>query len=188
MKIVYAFIIIIIFIINLFKLIFNFTLQDLKSPSMFANEICSYNGNFDIKTQTCTCQAEYANDPLNTNKINGIPVQCSYQRKRRFIAVFFSIFLPFGMDYLYLNRYAVCLLIIIVCCFTLLGNCYRFAVSPTTGYIKFGNNYLFILLALCVFIGGVINIVLILIGVIKDGNGIETVDDLNFLINLNSNN
>jgi hypothetical protein len=179
-----------LFIIPLYL---NFSIKDLDSPYMFQDEICSYNGmiNTDKSNVTwinCTCQDEFANDKSNPNKIiNGVPVQCSYEKKRRFIALFLAIFLPFGVDYLYLGRYAIFVLTFLLCWITLIGNCFRFAVSSHTDYLKNRKNLLFISLAILMFIWWILNIVLIWTGIVTDGNGVETVNDLYFLININNN-
>lgn len=168
----------------------NFTLSDLNQPLMFEDEICSYNGMANTYSNSsyinCTCQDEFHNDPNLQRLINGVPVQCSYERKRRFIALFLSIFLPFGIDYLYLGRYLIFIIILFMCCLTLFGNCVRFAVSPHKDYFKNKYNLFFIILAIVMLFWWILNIALIWTGVIKDGNGIDTVNDLYFLININN--
>lgn len=183
----------IIFLIFLYILpiYINFELSNLNSPTMFEDEICSYNGAANPKLSNdsfinCTCQSEYANVEPPIRFINKVPVQCSYEKKRRFIALFLSIFLPFGVDHLYLGRYLGFVLIFLTCWITILGNCFRFAVSPHNNYFKNGVNLLFLIMAIIMIIWWIINIVFIWIGIFKDGNGIETVNDLSFLLNINN--
>ena len=173
----------------------SFNVDDLKRADMFENEICSYNGMTDPNSSnatyiTCICQIEFTNDnsTLTQRMINGVPVQCSYEKKRRFIALFLAIFLPFGFDHLYLSNYLFFALIFLSCSAILLGNCFRFAVSSHSSNSHYFNNKINLLLFFCaifmVFFW-VLNVILIWSGIFKDGNGVETIDDLNFMINLN---
>jgi hypothetical protein len=171
----------------------NFQLSDLNNPELFIDEICSYNGHIEQKNKnnyTCTCQNEYQNDPNLNRKINNVTVQCSYEKKRRFITLFLSIFIPFGFDYLYLERIFIFLLIFTACLVMLIGNCFRFAISQNTNkYFQESKwNIAFIVFALIMIIWWIVNIILIGLGIIKDANGFDTVDDLDFLINLNTQN
>ena len=170
--------------------ILNFSIDDLNKPEMFADEICSYNG-VPIKsgnTIYCECQDEYANDTFSEPrmKINNVFVQCNYEKKRRFITLFLSIFLPFGMDYLYLGHYFYFALIFFACWFTLIGNCVRFAVSSHIEYLKNKKNLVFVIMAILMILWWVLNIALIWTGIIKDGYNVETVDDLDYLIRINN--
>jgi hypothetical protein len=179
----------VIILISFLPLNNNFSLTDLDKASMFEDEICSYNGIPNSVNDTwvyCECQLEFSNDTALSRKINGVPVQCSYEKKRRFIALFLSIFLPVGVDHLYLGNYYFFIMIFFLCWLNLIGNCFRFAVSPHTDYLKNRINLLFVILATVMTIWWIINIALIWSGNFKDGNGVETVDDLNFLINLNN--
>jgi hypothetical protein len=169
---------------------------NLRDPELFKDEICSYNGNPGVGDKQisgfndiiCSCQQEFANDPDLDKTINGVNVQCSYERKRRFITLFLSIFLPFGFDYLYLGHYGIFLLIISFCFITLFGNCYRFAKTQhNESYIRNKWNCIFLFFAFLVVCMWVINIILIWVGIVKDSNNIETVDDLYYLININNN-
>jgi hypothetical protein len=169
--------------------IFNFSIDDLNKPEMFEDEICSYNGDAVKSGDTikCLCYEEYANDIFSTpRKINNVEVQCNYEKKRRFITLFLSIFLPFGMDYLYLGHYWLFALIFFACWFTLIGNCVRFAVSSHIDYLKNKKNFFFVVMALLMIIWWILNVVLIWTGIMTDGNGVETVDDIDYLIRLNN--
>jgi hypothetical protein len=171
-------------------------IYDLSDPELFKDEICSYNGRPDVIIDpnggfsqiNCTCQDEFANDPRNTKSINNVSIQCSYERKRRFITLFLSIFLPFGFSYLYLGHFWIFLLVVCACFFTLIGNCYRFATTQQNeNYFKNKWNILFLLLALFLLISWIVNTILIWTGIVKDSNNIETIDDLYYLVNLNNN-
>jgi hypothetical protein len=161
----------------------------LKKPSLFVDEICSYNGvvNTKLSNETsivCECNAEYANDERSLSEINGVKVQCSYFRKRKFITVFFSIFLPFGVEYLYLEHYLYFSIIFIMCCTAIIGNCIRFTVSSgQEKYFKNKLNLCFFILLVIMIIFSIINVILMFIGV-KDGNNIDVLDDLHLLVNI----
>ena len=139
---------------------------------------------------TCICQPEYVtNNPLNRT-INGQQVQCSYEKKRRFITLFLSIFIPLGFDYMYLERTYSFILICLSCLTMLIGNCVRFAISNDTNkYFQESRwNIAFVVFAFIMIAWWILNIMLIFTGAMTDANSIETVDDLNFLINLNTQN
>lgn len=168
-------------------------IQDLNSPLTFSDEICSYNGLYDASTSNstylnCICQPEYTNEPNNSKikYINGVNVQCSYEKKRRFIALFLAIFLPLGFEHLYLGNYYLFVLIFSFCGFTFFGNFFRFAIASHNNYFKNKINLLFISFALFIILWWIINIILVWTGTFKDGNGVETVNDLDFLININN--
>jgi hypothetical protein len=161
----------------------------LKKPSLFVDEICSYNGVVDTKASNetsikCICNPEYADDPKEEGLINGVKIQCSYFRKRKFITVFFSIFLPFGVEYLYLEHYYYFAIIFIMCCTAIVGNCIRFTVSSgQEKYFKNKLNLFFFILLIVMIIFSIINVILMFIGV-KDGNKVEVLDDLHLLVNI----
>lgn len=172
--------------IYLFPFYVNFSIEDLKKASMFEDEICSYNGETRVSNDTvveCICNKEYTNEnnPAKKRIINNNYVQCSYPKKRRFIAFFLAIFIPIGLDHLYLNNYWIFALIFLSCWFTIIGNCFRFAVSNRGDYLKNKYNILFVVLGIFMSIWWIINIILIAQGIFKDGNNIDTVEDLSFL-------
>ena len=167
--------------------------QILLDPIFFQNEICSFNGeidyaNADIDPVTkyyinlkCICNQEYTNDPKQTLKINGNLIQCSYQKKRLFITLFLSIFIPVGFDHFYLGNNIAFALIFLLFCFTVIGNMYRFAISPEDDYLKNKVNlvfFVFIFIFIFVWIGNVFFIKFY--G--KDINGNELVDDFDLLL------
>ena len=88
--------------------------------TLYLNEICSYNGipTIDKKTNQviCKCEEKYANEPREKYKkyINGHLVQCSYERKRKFLTLFLAAIGPFGIDYFYLGHYYI---FVILLCF-----------------------------------------------------------------------
>lgn len=169
-----------------------FSLTDLMKPDLFVDEICSFNSLSDPKLYidnttkqtnvTCICAPEYTTlNSTTIRKINNIPVQCNYRKKRRFITLFFSIFLPFGIDHFYLGNYFIFLGIILACCFVTFGNCYRFAVTTNQDYLKNRTNLFFVVLAAFALIFWILNIVLVITGFYTDSNGVEMADDLNML-------
>ena len=206
-KFLFSFLIIVF--INLFVSSVEYSIHLLNKPSLFKKEICSYNGTpkevpkegSEEITIECTCSDEYAT--LQTdNKINDVMVQCNYERKRRFIALFLSIFLPIGLDYLYLQRYVFFVLILLYILIALIGNCYLMIKSEkektqnkdeksrdkteekrSVGVLRI---IFFILggIALCFYF---VNIFLIAFGVVDDANGIKTINDLKYLFTLYNN-
>jgi len=186
----YAVLLILMSII-LIPICLNFSIEDLDKPEMFEDEICSYNGKPEViklngtkNTVNCTCYDEFFTDPNSNRFINGVKVQCSYAKKRRFIALFLSIFFPIGIDHFYLGNFYIFFLIFSGCWVMMIGNCIRFAVSPHENYLKNTTNLIFVILAILMIIVWVVNIVLISTGVLKDGNNVETMEDLHFLINI----
>lgn len=169
----------------------SFDINYLKKASLFADEICSFSGDPILKDDgnvvECKCYQEYANNPSEDGQINGSKIQCSYTRKRKFITVFFAIFLPFGIEYFYLERYWVFFLILFLCCFSIIGNCVRFTISNTQeNYFKNKVNLIFIILFIMMVLFTITNAVLMLIGLIKDGNGIEVYNDLYLLTSISN--
>ena len=163
---------------------------DFDNMLLYIDEICSYNNDnkdmykYNSNTNiTCTCKREYANE-TSPRKINGVPVQCGYERKRMFIAFFLAVFLPFGFDYLYLGWFWIFILILMFCCITIFGNCYRFTVFTETNYFKNEWNLFFCVLALIALVWWIINIFLIVTGRILDSNRIEIMSDLNLLLQI----
>lgn len=175
---------------------------DLNDTSLFLNEICSYNGvpkkDSSSNAVKCTCFDDY--DTVDESKtINGIPIQCNYQRRRRFIALFLSVFVPLGVDYLYLCNYWAFCIIFLVVFFVCIGNCYLLIESQHDlsqskeekkrnlfqDQISFTKTrIIFLILGALLIVFYITNIILIATGVIKDGNGISTINDLNYLYKL----
>ena len=166
-------------------LVCNINLDILNDPKYFVDQICSNkykNATINNRTVICNCDENYGNS-TDDNYINGQKIQCSYPRKRRFIALFYSIFLPFGIDYIYIGQYIPFLIILFFCCFTIIGNCYMFSISQSTNYFDSKSNLFFATLAVLLVIWWIINIFLTAFGVVKDSHGYSTISDLYMLLN-----
>ena len=181
-----------------------FTINELNNPYFFQKEICSYNGEPTMTIEgenvnvTCNCYDDYATIDED-KKINGVKVQCNYERRRRFIALFLSVFIPLGIDYLYLRNSWAFVLILLSSLIVCVGNCYLLVESQSEKNKNkedkmHSNNQdeetftiariIFLVLGGILFVFYVTNIVLIATGVIKDGNGISTINDLSYLFKL----
>ena len=187
--ILFCFIFFIIFILIID--IVSFNPEDLNSPYMFKDEICSYNGlvnktSSNHSSITCICKDDYYTfEKLTGNQsyttINGVRKQCQYEKKRRFIALFLAIFVPFGIDHIYLGNYYLFVPILLLCCTAIIGNFVRFAfpsVDAKKGYLNDKINIFFAALILLSLAVWVLNIALIASGVTQDGNKIDTKDDI----------
>jgi len=108
------------FIRNILNL--DITKEYIDSFTFYANEICSYNGIPTITSNsvTCSCFKGYTNSKKKLY-INGIEIQCSYKKKKRFMSFFFAVFLPIGLDYFYLERYIYFIFILLMVIF-IFGN------------------------------------------------------------------
>ena len=82
---------------------------DILNPLLYKNEICSYNGVPTVNNSviTCECYSSFADEPRKQyiKYVNDHKIQCSYQRKRRLLALILALLMPIGLDYLYLERY-----------------------------------------------------------------------------------
>ncbi len=182
-----------------FKLLL-FNQLDVNIPILFQDEICSFHGKLVDKQNNsyeCECYEEY--ETINSSKmikmINGIPIQCSHEKKSRIIALFFSIFTPFGLDYLYLGKYLNCLFFLILFLFIYCGVIYytiQIEIEKNQDKedkyylrrdINNNNKYrvIFFILVGIYFLIYLLNILLMASGLIKDGYGIETLNDFNYL-------
>ena len=87
--------------------------EHLNNTYNYRNELCSYNGipTYNHKTNevTCECKEKYTNEPKEEKRkyINGHLVQCSYEKKSRLTVLFYALCIPFGTEFLYLQRYKV---------------------------------------------------------------------------------
>ena len=100
----------IIFIIIFFADCYlSYSLEALKNPLLYENEICSFAGKFNKTNNntTCICNEQYASLPSDSPNyyIYGNALQCSVLKKRQFIALFLAMFLPFGFHFIYLEYY-----------------------------------------------------------------------------------
>lgn len=187
----YLFLTIIIFILGVILQGYrSFQIQELSSPHLFIDEICSYNGKKNEtastdKNITCDCADEYTT--LDSDRyINNVKIQCNYFKKRQFLAVFLSIFIPFGFNYLYLEQYLLFVLIFFLCCTAIVGNCIRFTISSHKNYFKNKINLLFSIIGAAAVVIWILNIILMCLGVVTDGNSKEMFRDLYFLFNVES--
>ena len=175
---------------------------DISSPLLFKNEICSFKGTpiiHNTTSITCSCFTGYETFNPSNLTIKNIPIQCNYSKKKRFIALFFSIFLPLGIDYLYLEQYFFFIIILLLIIIILGGNCFimldselqksqndnasqkpQLPLLTKHRRLKIIFPCLCCLLIICYFL----NIYLIVSGRIKDGNGIDTMNDVSFLFNI----
>ena len=102
-----------IFLYSFSKIHSEINLDDIKYHQY---EICSYNGEPTIESDssvTCKCSTGYATDESTTKTISGQKVLCSYHKKKRYVAFFLALFVPFGFDYLYLGRYWIFIIVLI---------------------------------------------------------------------------
>lgn len=188
----------------LFIILINFSLsqKDIYDIYLFQNEICSYNGKSQIVQVNgtdyihCICKDQYDTDP-NIRKINNNTVQCSYEKKRRLLALTLAIFLPFGIDYLYLGYIAVPIIIIIAFLLIIILNCQfyykkeeRERENSDNGIIEVKvnksevrMNIFLIGIFFLYLIWYIVDIFLIGFGVIKDANGYPMYNDLFFYKN-----
>ena len=100
----------VIFFINTYEnqIIINRTY--VENPSLYKNEICSYNGNPKISTNDsiqCQCYSSFVDEPREDYKkyVGNQVVHCSYKRKKRFTTFFLAGLIPMGFDYFYLEYY-----------------------------------------------------------------------------------
>ena len=169
---------------NVIIAISNYTLKDLNNPLLFIDQICSnrYIAFTNINnTIICNCSQNYVTIPNNTLYINNNMVQCSYKKKKRFVTLFYSIFVPFGLDYLYLGHYLIFVVILLISGFALISNCYRFTFTKSKYYLSDKSDWFYVGIGLLAILIWIINIFLMGFGLITDENGFETVSDLYML-------
>ena len=133
-----------------------------------SSKTCSYNG-ICLDTGYCKCNSEYATYPTNSNK------QCNYLRKSRLIAILLHFFLgfEFGAGEYYLGNIDLATIQLMLClpliCVTSL------IISAIT---KKSENEWSSILTLFIFLGmfgfWIIDLIKIVDGSRKDGNGITT--------------
>ena len=98
----------------IFKKIKSFSINNILDNSYnYRNEICSDNGiptyNSSTNEVTCEFNEKYVNESRKKKLkyINGHLIQCSYERKSRVMVIFLALCIPFGFDFLYLERYII---------------------------------------------------------------------------------
>ena len=196
---------------------------DLTDPSLYKNEICSYNGVPTVINSTvkCKCNDLFVNEPRPTHVKYFLnqTIQCSYRKKKRFGAFFWAALLPMGLDYLYLRRYEDFAITCVIFSLIIINHIVYFILSykikkmnaPSKHiYEKNNNRYdffflfklrinqksdqkgkikkcinIFRIINLICLIGLLIywavNIVLEAKGIIKDKDGVETLDNMSYL-------
>jgi len=198
----------IIILIYLIQNILNqkITKEYIDSFNFYSNEICSYNGNPTITSDSviCSCFKGYTNSKKKSY-IYGIEIQCNYKRKKRFMSFFFAVFLPIGLDYLYLERYFLFIVILLFVTF-IFGNqiiCFLLSNKYVENNEIFNdyNNYnkeeseididffriyktINFILSILFIIFWIVDSILQATGKINDGNGIKTDNDMNKLFNI----
>ena len=107
----------------------------LKDTQSIINEICSHNGIPKIDEETkqiiCTCEEKYANEPREKYKkyVNGHFIQCSYEKKRRFLTFFLAAICPLGLDYFYLGHYSIFSIVFTLCILIIAFNIISFVLN-----------------------------------------------------------
>ena len=130
------FIYIVLFLV--YKRIKPFSINNiLDNAYIYRNEICSYNGipiyNSSTNEVVCECNEKYANEQRKNKLkyINGHLIQCSYERKSRVVAIFLALCIPFGFDFLYLERYIIFSIVFTVIIIMLVSNIIIFIYYKT---------------------------------------------------------
>ena len=103
------------------------------NPSLYKNEICSYNGYPNVKEKSieCDCYSSFVNEPRKekVKYIGDQKVQCSYQKKNRFKIFFLAGILPIGLDYYFLGYTQYFVLILIVFVIVIINNIFQFYLT-----------------------------------------------------------
>ena len=111
----------------------SFTHFVAENPSLYKNEICSYNGYpvIGMNNIKCDCYPSYVNEPREKKikYIGNQMVQCSYQKKKRFKTFFLAGILPMGFDFYYLGYTFYFSLIFIFFILVIASNCFHFYLS-----------------------------------------------------------
>ena len=196
-----------------------FSVDDIyDNMNLYIKEICSHNGipkfNATSNKVICECGEKYTNEPRKDKikRINGHIVQCSYEKKSRFYALFLSLCISFGFDFLYLERYIIFSIIFILSSSILILNIVAFIINYNINFktketkiknrvIKIVNkkkiitvnddnenikilNLISKVLLINHLIYMTIDVVFHLIGKITDGNKVETENDLGYIFSL----
>ena len=163
----------------------------ISSPKLVKSQLCSFNGveKVNLTYIKCHCYNGFVKDK-NIRKINNYEVDCSYFLKSRIITLTIAIIFPIGIDYFYLGHYIFGVFIFIMIIIILVLNIYLLKwvliydrlTSVVNVDIIFEKKYIrykyFVLTVDAIaFITYVINAILQGIGVIKDSNGFNTIQD-----------
>ena len=185
-------------------------------PIVYLHEVCSYNGqpmyNGRTRKITCICEEKYANEPREKYKkyINGNLVQCSYERKKRFLVLFLAAICPLGIDYYYLGHYYIFALTlgysIVIITFNIISSVLNYEINKKNEEIKLRKKFKkankgfdlsnlteinskcvnsFIIatriLTAILIIFWIHNIIMQGTGIIKDSNDVSTENDIFYL-------
>ena len=107
----------------------------LANPNNYRHILCSGNGtpfyNATTNEVTCSCKEGYVNEPREGKKerLHGHLVQCTYRQKSRFKALFFALCIPFGFDFLYLERYIIFAIVFCNCIIIISLNIAMFIIN-----------------------------------------------------------
>ena len=196
----------------------------LSNPNNYRYILCSNNGeptyNSTTNEITCSCKEGYVNEPREKKKeyLNGHFVQCSYRQKSRFKALFFALCLPFGFDFLYLERYIIFSIVFCIIIIVIVLNIVMFVINYQTNMknkenqiqhkfnktrndprnqeksenrkLKFFKilNFIANLGLILHILYMIITVILHLSGIIDDGNHVKTENDLTYLFQRYSDN
>lgn len=155
----------------------------MKNVIFFEDQICSYAGNFksDSHNYTCECKNEYYSSLLSTSKILSVQIQCDKLRKRKNIALLFSIVFPFGTHLIYMEYFIYGVLYILLCCISTIGNCVRYYIfSFEDSYFRNKLNLGFFLLLILMIITHIVNVILLFNNSIPDSYGEILYDDFDY--------
>lgn len=152
----------------------------MKDEIFFENQICSYAGKFTYDNSnkyTCKCDDQYYSSS-STSKILSTNIQCDQLRKRKNIALLFSIVFPFGTHLIYMEHFLLGVFYILLCCISTIGNCVRYYIfSFEDSYFKNKLNFVFFLLLIVMIIAHIVNVILLFRNTLPDGNGQILYDD-----------
>ena len=157
----------------------------------FVDEICSYNYlsfeyNETNQQVKCICKTGYAQTVLVQETFNNQIIQCNYKFKSQSITLFLSIFILFGFEYYYIERYRLFNFFFTYYSFVLIGNCFMIINTGYKGNLTPGMRNFRLVLNLFSFlllVWWLINNILILTGNLKDGHDLSLNNDFNYLFN-----
>ena len=168
--------------------------QDIKNPEYYVDEICSFNQNSSIiiknNTNTeikCICRDGYVSS-IEPETFNNQKIQCDYKQKRRIIVLFFSIFMLFGFEYLYLEKTLLFVIILFFYIIAIIGNCYIIIIDSESKDdardTRKKTRFTIKAFTLLIFVWWIFNNIYIVTGFIDDTNYIKTFDDLSKFFSL----
>lgn len=162
---------------------------------LYGNEICSYRGKPSYENEKFYCDCIVGYKTLsNDKKFLGESIQCSYKQKRRSITLFFALFIPLGIDYLYIERYIVFVIVLILEIAIFVFFLVSFYHISRNDEEKKGNepgkvenemeklSLLSWMLNIFFFLYWFVDIILMGFGIVTDGEGIEIYNDLGLVL------